>query len=110
MGENHPETGRLGHELSDATTPGGTGSEETGPEETVLLRRAERGELKTAHLVLGLVYLGIAAAWALHASGVVENGAGYLVPGVLVVAGLVGLIAGFVASRRRTHTREETLR
>lgn len=126
MSEDHPETGRRGHDVFDGTTAGETGPEKTvrektapettGPEKTdaektVLLRPAGRPrEFKTAHLVVGLIYLGIAAAWALHASGVVENGAGYLVPGVLVLAGLVGLIAGFVASRRRTHTQEEILR
>ena len=44
--------------------------------------------------MIGLVFLGISGAWALHAAGVVDNAdVRWLVPLVLVGAGLVGLVA-----------------
>lgn len=45
------------------------------------------------HLVIGLVFLGIAAAWALHAAGVIEPvQAQWVLPLILVVAGAAGLL------------------
>ncbi len=50
--------------------------------------------LNVGYLVIGLVFLGISGAWALHAGGIVDNAdVGWLVPLVLVGAGLVGLVA-----------------
>ena len=50
--------------------------------------------LNVGYLVIGLVFLGISGAWALHAAGVVDNAdVRWLVPLVLVGAGLVGLVA-----------------
>ena len=50
--------------------------------------------LSVAHLVVGIVYLGIALSFALDATGVVEAGANdWLLPTVLLTAGLAGLAA-----------------
>ena len=50
--------------------------------------------LNVGYLVIGLVFLGISGAWALHAAGAVDNAdVRWLVPLVLVGAGLVGLVA-----------------
>jgi len=50
--------------------------------------------LQVGYLVVGLVFLGIAGAWALRAGGVVDTGqVQWLLPLVLVGAGAVGLVA-----------------
>ena len=50
--------------------------------------------LNVSYLVLGLVFLGIAGAWALHAADVVDSGqVRWLLPLMLVLAGVVGLVA-----------------
>ena len=60
--------------------------------------------LNVSYLVVGLVFLGISGAWALHAADVIDTAQiGWLRPLMLVVAGGVGLVA-FAAkglSRRR---------
>jgi hypothetical protein len=54
------------------------------------------------HLVVGLVFLGLAALWALSASGAVSTEDTWLLPGLLVVAGATGLVAALAGSRRGT--------
>jgi hypothetical protein len=50
--------------------------------------------LNVSYLVVGLVFLGIAGAWGLHQIGVVDvSGVGWLLPLILVVAGVIGLAA-----------------
>lgn len=57
--------------------------------------------VKVPHLVLGLLFLGTAATWALLATGVVDADAlPYLAPGLLVAAGIVGLAVSVVGGRR----------
>ncbi len=51
------------------------------------------------HLVLGLVFLGLAGLWALSASGAVDSDDTWLVPGLLVVAGAAGLVAALAGGR-----------
>ncbi len=51
--------------------------------------------LNITYLVVGLVFLGIAASWALHTADLVDTPEmGWLLPLMLVVAGGVGLVAG----------------
>ncbi len=65
--------------------------------------------LNVGYLVIGLVFLGISGAWALHAAGVVDNAdVRWLVPLVLVGAGLVGLVA-FAAKGVRGGRSEDRL-
>lgn len=50
--------------------------------------------LNVSYLVVGLVFLGLAASWALREAGVIDLAeARWLFPTTLVVAGLVGLVA-----------------
>lgn len=50
--------------------------------------------LDVSYLVIGLVYLGIAGSWALHAAGVVDGAdVEWLLPLALVLAGALGLVA-----------------
>jgi hypothetical protein len=60
--------------------------------------------LNVAYLVVGLIFLGIAGSWALHAGGVIDTAqTGWILPLVLVLAGVIGLVAfaARAASRRR---------
>ena len=66
--------------------------------------------LNVAYLVVGLIFLGIAGSWALHAGGVIDNAqAGWVLPLVLVLAGVIGLaaFAARAASRRRRGVEED---
>jgi hypothetical protein len=50
--------------------------------------------LNVSYLVVGLVFLGIAGSWALRVAGVVAaTDVRWLLPLVLVAAGVVGLVA-----------------
>lgn len=68
--------------------------------------------LSVTHLVIGLVFLGIAGSWALHAADVIDAEAvTWLFPAALVVAGGVGLVAAMakgVTGRRGEATPYET--
>lgn len=62
--------------------------------------------LQVGYLVVGLVFLGIASAWALRAGGVVDTSQmQWLIPLVLVAAGVVGLVAFGARNVRRGHDR-----
>ena len=50
--------------------------------------------VNVTHLVVGLVFLGIAGSWALRESGTIDrDGFQWLLPLILVVAGAAGLVA-----------------
>ena len=58
--------------------------------------------VSVTHLVMGLVFLGAAALWGLAELDLVEvDGARWIAPLVLVVAGAVGLVVSVGRGRRR---------
>jgi hypothetical protein len=62
------------------------------------------------HLVFGLVFLGIAGAWVLRTTGVVDAGADrWIFPADLLLAGGAGLVASVTKSlgRRSSGGEEE---
>lgn len=66
--------------------------------------KGSRNPVSTGHLVAGLVFLGIAAMWLLRGTGVIgPDDDRWLVPGVLVVAGLTGMIVWLARGIRRDH-------
>jgi hypothetical protein len=57
--------------------------------------------IRIAHLVMGLLFLGIAAVWLLHATGVLSADQLALSgPVVLIAAGVVGLAVSLTTSGR----------
>ncbi len=51
------------------------------------------------HLVMGLIFLGVAGVWWLHAAGAVESvELQWLMPLILVVAGAAGVLASLLRS------------
>lgn len=68
--------------------------------------RREKAGVKVPHLVFGLLFLGVAAIWALGASGVLGGEAlTVLGPAVLVAAGVIGLGASLASARNRSSAR-----
>src|SRR4051812_22440999 len=60
------------------------------------------------YLVVGLVFLGLAASWLLHETGVIEpDGFQWLLPAILLGAGLVGLFASLGKGVARRRSRPE---
>lgn len=71
-------------------------------------RATNRQQTSIPHLVSGLVFLGLAASWALHEAGVIGTvEARWLLPLVLIVAGAAGLVV--TAARGIRGRDEETL-
>lgn len=63
--------------------------------------------LNISYLVMGVVFLGIAASWGLRETGLVDVGElEWLLPLTLVLAGVVGL-AGAALSSRGSRTRDD---
>jgi hypothetical protein len=62
--------------------------------------------LNVTYLVVGLIFLGISGSWALRTAGIIDNrDVGWLLPLVLVTAGVVGLAA--FASKSLGRTRDD---
>jgi hypothetical protein len=58
--------------------------------------------VKVPHLVFGLLVLGVAGIWALGASDAISGESlAVLGPGVLIVAGVIGLAASLANGRNR---------
>lgn len=70
--------------------------------------------VKIGYLVIGLVYLGLSLTWLLNETKVIEpDGYEWLVPAILLGAGLIGLFASLgkgLLSRRTpaAYTTDET--
>ncbi len=74
-------------------------SHETEPHLTT--RNPGRHPVNVAHLVAGLLFLGLLGVWALFESGAVaDNDLRWLLPVPWVLAGVVGLVVATVVSRR----------
>ena len=68
-----------------------------------------RQRTSVLHLVMGLIFLGIAASWALHEAGLVRSvEVPWLMPLILVVAGTAGLVASFAREISGRRTPEST--
>jgi hypothetical protein len=66
--------------------------------------------LNVTHLTIGLILLGLSALWGADAAGWTDFGdSAYLVPVLLIGAGVIGLIAFTFRGTRRTEieTNEE---
>jgi hypothetical protein len=58
--------------------------------------------VKIPHLVFGLLFLGVVGVWALVIGDVInEDQLVVLAPGVLIAAGVIGLVASLASSRNR---------
>lgn len=58
--------------------------------------------LSIPHLVFGLIFVGIAAVWAIGAATDADLGHTAVgLPAVLILAGVVGLVAAVAGSRQR---------
>ncbi len=58
--------------------------------------------VKVPHLVFGLLFLGVAGIWALGASDAISGEhLAVLGPGVLILAGVIGLAASLANGRNR---------
>jgi hypothetical protein len=68
-----------------------------------------RHAVNVTHLVMGLVFLGIAGSWALRQLGVISaDGGRWMLPVILILAGGAGLVAAVAKglSRNRKPTEE----
>lgn len=64
--------------------------------------------VKVAHLVFGLFFLGLVGIWTLVQTDVVTGDRlAVLGPGVLIAAGVIGLVASLANSRRSTRRDRE---
>jgi fatty acid desaturase len=79
-----------------------TTTESTAPPATQPVAPSGARRPSVLHLVVGLVFLGLAGLWALAASGAVDSDDTWLIPGLLVVAGAAGLVAALAGGRRGT--------
>ena len=71
-------------------------------DENAIVERSGRHPLSTGYFVAGLVFLGIATSWVLRAADVIDDdGSRWILPVVLIVAGLAGLTASLARSGRR---------
>lgn len=65
--------------------------------------------VKVPHLVMGLLFAGAVAVWALVATDAVgADQVAFLAPGVLVAAGVLGLLASVLSGRHRHQRRSGT--
>ena len=72
-------------------------------------RQSGRHPVNVGHLVMGIAFLAIVGVWALIQSGVVDNDdIRWLLPVPWVLAGLGGLLALALSSRRKWSTSTST--
>jgi hypothetical protein len=67
-----------------------------------------RHPVNVTHLVMGLVFLGIAGSWGLRELDVISADEGrWILPVILIVAGLAGLVAAVAKGLSRTRKTTE---
>lgn len=67
-----------------------------------------RHPVNVTHLVMGLVFLGIAGSWALRQLGVIgAEGGRWVLPVILVLAGAAGLVAAVARGLSRSRQTAE---
>jgi hypothetical protein len=67
-----------------------------------------RHPVNVTHLVMGLVFLGIAGSWALRQLGVISaDGGRWVLPVILILAGGAGLVAAVAKGLSRNRTAAE---
>lgn len=70
-------------------------------------RPSGRHPVNVGHLVMGIAFLGLVGIWAvIQADGVDDDDIRWLLPIPWVLAGLAGLLAMSVSSRRKWSTRQ----
>jgi len=87
--------------MTDHTVPWQAPAEETD--------RSGRHPVNVGHLVMGVAFLGLFTAWALIASDAVEgDNVRWLMPFPWVAAGIAGVLASVLPSRRDRFERRQT--
>jgi hypothetical protein len=68
-----------------------------------------RHPVNVGHLVMGVAFLGLFTAWVLVVSDAVEgDNVRWLMPFPWVAAGIAGVLASILPSRRHRHERRQT--
>jgi|1186.fasta_scaffold198550_2 hypothetical protein len=78
--------------MTESTTPFPEPIEGFDPSTEPAPRRRMTHPVNVVHLVFGLIFLGVAASWALQAGDVVNPDANWFLPLVLIAAGVGGLV------------------
>lgn len=103
-GTGHQETDRQEDGVDDQTTTSTTTSTsplEAGTDVVLDGLAAGRHPVNTAHLVMGVAFLGLVVVWALVTGDVVDGGdTRWLLPVPWLVAGAAGIAATLLAARR----------
>jgi hypothetical protein len=70
---------------------------------------ADDHSVKIPHLIFGLLFLGIAAVWALVVTEVItEDRLPLVIPALLIGAGAIGLAASLASGRNRRQRQDST--
>jgi len=67
-----------------------------------------RHDTDIVSLVAGLLFLGVVGSWALEEVNVLPGSRGWLLPLVLVAAGLIGLVSARPGRRRKRGQASDT--
>lgn len=101
QGADVERTARL-EDPTPAAAPGQLHEDEAAPSWEATEAPGSRNPLSVAHLVAGLVFLGIAGLWLAQETGAVAvDDLDLLGPLLLVVVGAAGLLAGLTRTVRR---------
>lgn len=97
-GSDHQETDHQEDGVDEQTS---TSPLEAGTDVVLDGLAAGRHPVNTAHLVMGVAFLGLVAVWALVTGDVVDGGdTRWLLPVPWLLAGAAGIAATLIAARR----------